>query len=47
MQKFMEKIEVTNNEFRIWVVKGYIPELMDLQVDCATTAASTIHILAS
>jgi hypothetical protein len=40
-------MEVTNNEFMTWVVKGYIAEVMGFEVDWATAAASTALVLAS
>jgi hypothetical protein len=45
--KIYGKPEVTNNEFMVWVVKGYIAKSLDLEVDWATAAASTTQILAS
>jgi hypothetical protein len=45
--KIYGKVEVTNNEFVAWVVKGYIAEQMGLFVDWASTAASTSFTLAS
>ena len=35
--------DVTNNEFRVWVVKGFILECKGEMVDWATAAASTAN----
>jgi hypothetical protein len=45
--KIYGKIEVTNNEFMTWLVKGYITEHMGYQVDWASAATSTSFVLAS
>jgi hypothetical protein len=45
--KIYGKVEVTNNEFMAWVVKGYIAEQMGLSVNWASAAASTSFTLAS
>ena len=45
--KIYGKMDVTNNEFMAWVVKGYIEEQMGLDVDWASAVASTALILAS
>jgi hypothetical protein len=45
--KIYGKMEVTNNEFMTWVVKGYIAEVMGFEVDWATTAASKALVHAS
>lgn len=45
--KIYGKMEVTNNEFMAWVVKGYIAEIMGFEVDWASAAASTALVLAS
>jgi hypothetical protein len=45
--KIYGKIEVTNNKFMTWLVKGYIAEHMGYQIDWASVAASTSFVLAS
>jgi hypothetical protein len=45
--KIYGKMEVTNNEFMTWVVKGYIAEVMGFEVDWAIVAASTALVIAS
>ena len=45
--KIYDKMEVTNNDFMTWVVKGYITKVMGFKVDRATTAALTALVLAS
>lgn len=44
--KIYGKVDVTNKEFMLWLVKGNIAEQMGLEVDWASAAASTAYVLA-
>ena len=45
--KIYEKGEITNNEFMVWMVKGYIVETMGFDVNWASAAESTNQLLVS
>ena len=44
--KIYNKVDITNKEFMLWLVKGNIVAQMDFEVDWASAAASTAYILA-
>jgi hypothetical protein len=44
--KIYDKVDVTNKEFMLWLVKGNIVEQMGFEVDWASAAASTAYVLA-
>jgi hypothetical protein len=44
--KIYGKLDVTNKEFMLWLVKGNIAEKMGFEVDWASAAASTAYVLA-
>jgi hypothetical protein len=44
--KIYDKVDVTNKEFMLWLVKGNIVEQMGFEVDWASAVASTTYILA-
>jgi hypothetical protein len=44
--KIYGKVDITNEEFMLWLVKGNIAEQMGFEVDWASAAASTAYVLA-
>jgi hypothetical protein len=44
--KIYGKVDVTNKEFMLWLVKGNITKQMGFEVDWASVAASTTYVLA-